>query len=171
MAASEVLRDISPTRILVVDDSQVMRRCLRRLLERHPHWKVYGEAPDGREAVQKAQQVGPDVIVLDFQMPEMNGLDAARSLQEQSPRVPILMVSAHMSPQLAEEARKVGIRGVCAKSDVFCVVEAVQTLLHNGTYFQAWGEKASKGSLVHEEKGRFRKSKTGTPIPFFLNSS
>jgi len=67
----------------------------------------------------------------------MNGLDAARSIQEQSPRVPILMVSAHMSPQLAEEARKVGIRGVCAKSNVFCVVEAVQTLLDNGTYFQA----------------------------------
>jgi CheY-like chemotaxis protein len=116
MAASEVLRDISPTRILVVDDSQVMRGCLRRLLERHPHWKVCGEACDGREAVQKAQQVGPDVIVLDFQMPEMNGLDAARSIQSQSPRVPILMVSAHMSPQLAEEARKVGIRGVCAKA-------------------------------------------------------
>jgi DNA-binding NarL/FixJ family response regulator len=140
MAASEVLRDISPARILVVDDSQVMRRCLRRLLERHPHWKVCGEAFDGREAVQKAQQVGPDVIVLDvldFQMPEMNGLDAARSIQQQSPRVPILMVSAHMSPQLAEEARNAGVRGVCAKSDVFCVVEAVQTLLHNGTYFQA----------------------------------
>jgi two-component system response regulator DegU len=81
--------------------------------------------------------VEPDVIVLDFQMPEMNGLDAARSITQRSPRVPILMVSMHMSPQLVDEARKVGIRGVCAKSDVFCVVEAVETLLNNGTYFQA----------------------------------
>jgi DNA-binding NarL/FixJ family response regulator len=137
MAASEILTDISPTRILVVDDSQAMRRGLRHLLERHPHWWVCGEASDGREAVKKAQEIEPDVIVLDFQMPEMNGLDAAKSITKRSPRVPILMVSMHMSPQLAEEARKVGIRGVCAKSDVFCVVEAVETLLSNGTYFQA----------------------------------
>src|ERR1700723_2174615 len=75
MAASEVLRDISPARILVVDDSQVMRGCLRCLLERHPHWKVCGEACDGRQAAQKAHKRGPDVIVLDFQMPEMNGFD------------------------------------------------------------------------------------------------
>jgi DNA-binding NarL/FixJ family response regulator len=137
MAAAETITDISPTRILVVDDSQAMRRGLRHLLERNPHWRVCGEACDGREAVQKAQQVDPDVIVLDFQMPEMNGLDAAKSIRKQSPRVPILMVSMHMSPQLADEARKIGIRGVCAKSNVFCVVEAVETLLNHGTYFQA----------------------------------
>jgi DNA-binding NarL/FixJ family response regulator len=137
MAASEILADISPTRILVVDDSQAMRRGLRHLLERHPHWLVCGEASDGREAVQKAQQVDPDVIVLDFQMPEMNGLDAAKSIRQCSPRVPILMVSMHMSSQLADAARKVGIRGVCAKTNVFCVVEAVETLLNHGTYFQA----------------------------------
>lgn len=83
----------------------------------------------------RPNKVGPDVIVLDFQMPEMNGLHAARSIHEQSPRASILMLSAHMSPQLTEEARTVGIRGVCAKSNVFSVVEAVQTLLDNRTYF------------------------------------
>lgn len=137
MTAFEVLHDVSPTRILVVDDSKAMRRGLRHLLERHPHWRVCGEASDGREAVEKAQQMEPDVIVLDFQMPEMNGLDAAKSITQHSPRVPILMVSMHMSPQLAEEARKVGIRGVCAKDNVFSVVEAVETLLSHGTYFHA----------------------------------
>ena len=137
MAAAEIVTNISPTRILVVDDSQAMRRGLRRLLEQHPHWRVCGEASDGREAVEKAKQIEPDVIVLDFQMPEMNGLDAAKSITERSPRVPILMVSMHMSPQLADEARKVGIRGVCSKDNVFCVVEAVETLLSHGTYFQA----------------------------------
>ena len=136
MAASEALTDISPTRILVVDDSRAMRLSLRRLLERHPHWTVCGEASDGREAVKKAEQVGPDVVVLDFQMPEMNGLDAARSIKQRSPAVPILMVSMHMSLQLAAEARKAGIRGVCAKTDIFCVVEAVEVLLNNGTYFR-----------------------------------
>ena len=87
--------------------------------------------------MEKAKQIEPDVIVLDFQMPEMNGLDAAKSITERSPLLPILMVSMHMSPQLADEARKVGIRGVCAKDNIFCVVEAVEILLSHGTYFQA----------------------------------
>lgn len=65
-----------------------MRRGLRNLLERHPHWRVCGEASDGREAVEKTKQEDPDVIVLDIQMPEMNGLDAAKSIRQRSPRVP-----------------------------------------------------------------------------------
>jgi len=135
VAALETLPDVSPTRILVVDDSQSMRRSLRQLLEGHPHWTVCAEAADGRDGVQKAVQMSPDVIVLDFQMPEMNGLEAARAITRRSPRLPILMVSVHMSSQLADEARNAGVRGVCVKSDVFCVVEAVETLLNHGTYF------------------------------------
>ena len=124
-------------RILIADDQESTRRALKTSIGTHPGWRVCGEASDGREAVEKAKQIEPDVIVLDFQMPEMNGLDAAKSITERSPLVPILMVSMHMSPQLADEARKVGIRGVCAKDNVFCVVEAVETLLSHGTYFQA----------------------------------
>src|SRR3981081_3903626 len=137
MAAYEILTEISPTRILVVDDSLAMRRGLRHLLERHPHWRVCGEASDGREAGEKAKQIEPDVIVLAFQMPEMNGLDAAKSITERSPLVPILMVSMHMSPQLADEARKVGIRGGGAKEQGFCGGGGGDILLRHGTYFQA----------------------------------
>src|SRR5258708_31465459 len=122
MAAAEILTDILPTGILVVDDSQAMRRGMRHLLERHPHWTVGGEASDGREAVEKAKQEEPDVIVLDFQMPEMNGLDAAKSITQRSPRVPILMVPMHISPQLPNGDRKVRTPGVCAKSHVCYVV-------------------------------------------------
>jgi DNA-binding NarL/FixJ family response regulator len=115
-----------------------MRRSLRKLLEQRDEWSVCSEAANGREAIEKAQQSSPDVIVLDFQMPEMNGLDAAREIRRRSPQIPILMVTLHMSPQLAQQARTIGIRGACDKNDVGCLVDAVDTLLHHGTYYRNW---------------------------------
>jgi len=70
-------------------------------------------------------------------MPDLNGLDVARELTRTFPEIPILMITIHLSKQLAEEARKVGVRGACAKSDVSSIVEAVDALLHAGTYFPA----------------------------------
>lgn len=127
----------SPVRILVADDNEIMRRCLRRILETKDDWQVCEEARNGREAVDKAGQSSPDVILLDFEMPEMNGLDAAKEIRRRSPDLPILMVSLHMSRLLENEAKKVGIQGACAKSDIGCVVEAVAALLHKGgTYYR-----------------------------------
>ena len=77
------------------------------------------------------------MILLDFQMPDLNGLEVARQITGLFPEIPILMVTIHLSKQLAEEARRVGIRGACAKSDVGSIVQAVDTLLHAGTYFPA----------------------------------
>ncbi len=138
MAQSAATPKASPVRILVVDDSELMRRCLRNLLEQEDQWKVCSEAANGREAIEKVQQSTPDVIVLDFQMPEMNGLDAAREIRKRSPEIPILMVTLHMSAQLEHQAKKIGIRGACDKNDVGCVIEAVDTLLHHGTYYRNW---------------------------------
>jgi DNA-binding NarL/FixJ family response regulator len=123
-------------RILVVDDNAVLRRALRNLLETQDDWKVCDEASDGLEAVAKFDQEKFDVIVLDFQMPVMNGLDAAKQITSRSPTTPILMVTLHHSPQLAEEARKVGIRGICSKADMEMVVEGVSTILDNQSYFK-----------------------------------
>jgi len=75
------------------------------------------------------------MILLDFQMQDLNGLDVARRVTKRFPEIPILMITIHLSKQLAEEARRVGIRGACAKSDVGSIVEAVDALLHEGTYF------------------------------------
>ena len=135
MAATEPVPSVSPTRILVVDDSEIMRRNLHVLLERHDAWKVCDEAENGREAIEKVERSQPDLVILDLQMPEMNGLDAARVISRLKPQTPILMVTMHMSPQLATEARKVGIRGTCSKVDIHCVVQAVEILLQHGTYF------------------------------------
>jgi DNA-binding NarL/FixJ family response regulator len=123
-------------RILIADDNPTVRRYLRGLLEQQDGW-VCDEARNGQEAVERSQLARPDLIVLDFQMPRMNGLDAARHIVQLSPGIPILMVSIHLSKQLSEEARKVGIRGACAKSDICSVVEAVAALLRAETYFPA----------------------------------
>ena len=135
MPVCEERQENTPVRILVVDDSQLMRRCLRTLLEQQDSWKVCSEASNGKEAIEKVQQAAPDVIVLDFQMPKMNGLDAAREIRKKSPEIPILMVTLHMSPQLEDQAKKIGIRGACDKGNISCVVEGVDTLLHKGTYY------------------------------------
>jgi len=124
-------------RILVVDDNPAVRHYLRALLEQQSAWQVCGEARTGREALERVEKNPPDMILLDFQMPDLNGLDVARQLTRFFPEIPILMITIHLSRQLAEEARRVGIRGACAKSDVSSIVEAVDALLHAGTYFPA----------------------------------
>lgn len=122
-------------RILVADDNAAVRHYLRGLLELKTTWRVCGEVPTGVEALQRVKEDPPDVILLDFQMPDVNGIDVARQINRLFPEIPILMVTIHLSKQLAEEARRVGIRGVCLKSDVGSIVEAVDMLLNEQTYF------------------------------------
>jgi len=122
-------------RILVVDDNPAVRHYLRAILEQQSAWLVCGEARTGEEALQRVHNSVPDLILLDFQMPDLNGLDVAREIHRLWPAIPILMVTIHMSNQLAAAARAVGIRGACAKSDVGSIVEAVQALLQEKTYF------------------------------------
>lgn len=122
-------------RILVVDDNPSVRHYLRALLEQQNTWQVCDEARTGEEALQRVKKNPPDMILLDFQMPDVNGLDVARQISGLFPSIPILMVTIHLSKQLTEEARRAGIRGTCAKSDVGSIVEAVDALLHQQTYF------------------------------------
>jgi two-component system, NarL family, response regulator NreC len=122
-------------RILVGDDNPTVRNYLRGLLELQNTWRVCGFANTGREVLERVRENPPDVILLDFQMPDLNGLDAARQVSRLFPEIPILMVTIHLSQQLADEARKAGIRGVCSKSDVGSIIGAVDALLHQRTYF------------------------------------
>jgi len=124
------------TRILLVDDHKAVRQELHRMLEQQDAWTVCGEAENGRQAVDKFAKAHPDVVVMDFQMPEMNGLEATRQIIKNSPGTPILMLTVYATSQLMEQARRAGVRGFCPKSEVHCIVEAVTTLLDGGTYFQ-----------------------------------
>ena len=132
-------------RILVVDDHPIVRQGLKTLLEGHAGWEVIGEASDGAEALEKAKDLTPDVMVLDVTMPRMNGLEACRLLRRQSPALEILFVTQHDSPQMMREALEAGARGYVVKSnaarDLLAAVEAVSqhrvfTALNERTYPQ-----------------------------------
>lgn len=116
-------------RILLVDDHPIVRQGLKTLLEGHSGWEVIGEASDGAEAVEKAKDLNPDVMVLDVTMPRMNGLEACRLLRQQCPGLEILFVTQHDSPQMMREALEAGARGYVVKSnaarDLLAAVDAV----------------------------------------------
>ena len=116
-------------RILLVDDHPIVRQGLKALLEGHSDWVVIGEAADGAEAVEKARNLNPDVMVLDVTMPRMNGVEACRLLRRQTPALEILFVTQHDSPQMMREALEAGARGYVVKSnaarDLLAAVEAV----------------------------------------------
>ena len=116
-------------RILLVDDHPIVRQGLKTLLEGHSDWEVIGEASDGAEALEKAKDLSPDVMVLDITMPRMNGLEACRLLRKRAPQLEILFVTQHDSPQMMREALEAGARGYVVKSnaarDLLEAVEAV----------------------------------------------
>ena len=123
-------------RILLVDDNPAVRHYLRAALEQQNLAHVCEEARTGTEALQKVRSNPPDIVLLDLQMPDLNGLDVARVISQMFPELPILMVTIHLSEQLAIEARKAGIRGVCEKSETQSILTAVDALLQERTYFQ-----------------------------------
>ncbi len=116
--------------ILIVDDNAVIRRSLRHILETIGGWNVVGEAVDGRDAIDKAQQLRPDLIVLDLAMPVMNGLEAARELNQIMPQVPLLMYSAFADKFMEKQAQAVGVKAVISKaSDMETLVSQARSLL------------------------------------------
>jgi DNA-binding NarL/FixJ family response regulator len=108
--------EIMGTRILLVDDHPVVRRGLKHLLGVQPGWEIVDEAADGVEAVEKAQRLDPDVVLLDISMPKMGGLEACRLIRETAPRCEILILTQHNSTQMLQEALNAGARGYVVKS-------------------------------------------------------
>jgi DNA-binding NarL/FixJ family response regulator len=105
-----------PKCILIVDDNAVVRRCLRGILE-NEGWQICGEAENGRDAIDQAQQLRPDLIILDLAMPVMNGMEAAPLISKMLPHVPIVMFSIHGGDALQREARAAGVAAVVSKAD------------------------------------------------------
>jgi DNA-binding NarL/FixJ family response regulator len=108
---------MSSLRILIVDDHAVVRRGVRALLELQPGWEVCGEATTGREAVEAARRLQPDIVVMDLSLPDLNGLDATVQILKESPRIQVLVLTMHHSEELARDVLQAGARGYVLKSD------------------------------------------------------
>lgn len=115
-------------RILIADDHESVLRRVRAMLESEPNWKVCGEAVNGREAVAKAVQLNPDLVVLDFAMPQLDGLKTAAEIHELLPEVPIVMFTMY-SAHIKQEAQKRGISWLVDKAESGALVAAIQELL------------------------------------------
>jgi DNA-binding NarL/FixJ family response regulator len=117
------------TRFLIVDDSELVRKSLRTVLQANPEWEICGEAPDGESGVELFKELHPNIVILDFQMPGINGIETARRMSEIAPAVPIVLFTQHASTDLEQHAKEVGIRSVVSKTNAFPMVGMIQALL------------------------------------------
>jgi DNA-binding NarL/FixJ family response regulator len=110
--------------VLIVDDNEIIRRGLREFFTAEPDFDVCGEAENGREAIEKAQELHPDLIVLDLSMPVMNGIDAARVLRKLMPTLPLIIFSEYSDVLSEAEARSAGVSALVSKSEQVSVLVA-----------------------------------------------
>lgn len=120
-------------KILIADDSDIGRASIRTILSKQIGWTVCGEAVNGRNAVLMAHDLKPDLIIMDFSMPMLDGLQASKEILRAMPEVPIIVFTFHLTPQLNLEASRIGIRKVVSKSDgASALRSAVEALLDDG---------------------------------------
>jgi DNA-binding NarL/FixJ family response regulator len=129
---------MSPVRILVVEDFEPFRRFISSTLKARPEWQVQCEISDGLEAVQKAGELQPDVILLDIGLPTLNGIEAARQIQDLAPTARILFLSENRLPDVVQAALSTGARGYLLKSDAGTqLLPAIETILQGKRYLDA----------------------------------
>jgi DNA-binding NarL/FixJ family response regulator len=122
--------------ILIADDYPVVRRGIRTLLESEPGWEVVAEASNGGDAVTYAEQLRPDVVILDVSMPVLNGLDAARLILKSVPDTRVLVISGYHTEERFADALQAGVRGYLMRSNVEAdLIDAVRALIQGRTWF------------------------------------
>jgi DNA-binding NarL/FixJ family response regulator len=134
-----------PSKILIVDDHEVVRQGIKTILRARPQWEVVGEAVNGRDAIEKAQSLDPDVIIMDITMPEMSGIEATREISKLKLRSAVLVFTMHESKNLAATVQEAGARGFVLKSHAARdLLDALESLIGGGTFFGPDGGKAEK---------------------------
>ena len=127
---------MKPARILIADDHEVVRHGIRVMVQSCPNLEVCGEASDGRQAVQLATKLRPDVVIIDIGMPQLNGLDATRQIVHEVPNVKVLILTMHESEQIVREVLAAGARGYLLKSDAGRdLISALEALAGSKTFF------------------------------------
>jgi DNA-binding NarL/FixJ family response regulator len=123
-------------RILIVDDHFAMRRGLRLIIESHAGWRVCGEAADGLEAIERAKELKPDIILMDVSMPKMNGLEATFQIIQLLPKTEVLILSLFDASELVNGAKEAGAHGYISKAAPENeLITAVQNLAEHKSSF------------------------------------
>ena len=153
---------VSPLRILIADDHDVVRQGSKAVLEREPGWEVCGLASTGREAVQKAREFQPDIVVLDMTMPELNGLDAAIQIKREVPGAEILLFTAHEDEDLIRRAFDAGVKSVIFKSEAHhFLVDAVESLARHKPFFTPKVSDTLFSNILNRASGKGDASVSG----------
>jgi len=152
-------------RILIVDDHDAVRRGVRQLLEATPYYQVVGEAADGRRGLELARETRPDIAILDYSVPELNGLDLSHALKREFPRIEIVIYTMHDREDIVMEILRAGVRGFVLKSDTERhLIAALDALSIRRPYFSGAISDAlleqfleskphpTGGSLTHRER-------------------
>jgi len=138
--------------VLIADDHSIVRRGLRALVESQPDWEVCAEATNGREAVEKALAMRPQVVVLDFGMPEMDGLTATRKILDALPDTEVLILTQHDADAVIREVLRAGARGYILKTDAGEeLVQAITALKHHKPFFTRRISEAMLSSYLQED--------------------
>lgn len=125
-------------KILIADDHEIVRQGIRRVLEVKPEWEICGEASNGQEAVRMAQELSPDIIIMDVTMPVMSGFEAADEISRLPLGSRVLFFTMHDSGSMAGSVRKSGAHGYVVKSRAAQdLVQALERLLTGGTFFDS----------------------------------
>ena len=124
-----------PTKVLLVDDHAIIRQGLSSLLEKQPDIVVVGGVEDGRQAVEIAKKLVPDLVIMDISMPNLNGIDATRKIVEELKGIKVIALSIHSSRRFVAEMLKAGASGYILKDCLFDeLIEAIKTVLSGGIY-------------------------------------
>ena len=150
-------------RILIADDHEIVRKGLRSMLESHPGWEVCAEATDGLDTIRKVEAFKPDLVALDIGMPGLNGLDAARQILRDNPKIKVLFLTVYDTDHAAKAAIQIGAKGLILKSDAAKeLMTAVETIQQNSTHFTA---KIKQSILGNNLRGSRRPLEKETLTP------
>ncbi|MEW6127274.1 MAG: response regulator transcription factor [Acidobacteriota bacterium] len=126
----------SPLRIIIVDDHPIFRQGLRQVIEKHPEFSIIGEANDGESAIALIAETQPDVVILDIDMPKMDGFEVVKQLKEKALSTHIIFLTMHKSEEMFNEALNLGVKGYVVKeSAVIDILQGIKTVYAGEFYF------------------------------------
>lgn len=137
--------------VLVVDDHAFIRRGVKSILEPFPEWELCGEAENGQEAIQKASELHPSIVVMDVSMPVLDGIAATQAIKKSHPQTHVILLTLHNSRELLSRAFQAGARGYVLKADVDGeLLKALRIVTGDGSYFSPKIDESSAKAVVLE---------------------